>query len=930
MGVYDSLPDVPFQIKNEGEKIAVSWKPGVPTASTPGVPNSAEGTISWNIPAPARGCATKADGTSAYCGIVVVAHTQPLTVANRPVDGEAYLCPDPTVDADKHAGDTLGGALVIGAFYEGEQKARGEDLTTQLVVTDVDAETPYYIAVHAVDCQFRYHLEGVRAYSAPYRSAGEEDTVSTQVIELGSGVDLTDPTNLTVGQTYMFDLVVSNTYPNVQTDQVIHIEFDGADAQTYEQLISAIQQDIVLHICPSCVFTGSPCDPPNTGQYCLSDGVIKQYDGTDNETVDGVLYEATDPASVADGDYWYNPTTEELYIRDTSGSPDVWTQITDITISNADPTDTASCDKYWLNGSHAYKWCGTTWCEQVLYVSTTDPSLAPDLGCVVFWYDEANETLFEWDDDNSTWNETYAIIWNVAPNALVVGTYWFDSTNNKLFQLESGSPLWTEIPNTEGSPAFAGSPTSDRLVISTTEPTSPTVNLHWYNPTTELLRIRNASDAWVLTPVLVWPDDPSDTESCDLWWNSVDDKLYKWDTVHSEWDEVAVFVKSDTDPFTPTAITVNSLWYNSDDETLKRWLGTSWESVEFIADTDDPVLPAVNSVWHDPDDDKWYVWTASPNTWDEIFPVDSSQDPTMLAIGTLWFNTATELFYRRSAGSPVWVSVAYETSCQLPDKGTLWYDSCNEQLKMWNCREWVVTNDEVPVTVKLTSDGHLQFTSIAKGSKAVVLVVVPSTVESEVADKTGYSCLPVVYTETTRHSFGFYGPDPCLLPPSELQSLTKNNGVTKNNFLFRAINISKILPQHHGFDGVPDQPTYRQLGVGDDGTPDERRQLMSWIREQLGYPSIKVELTNQQLDIAVRKALDVFRMRSSLAYKRGFYFLDIIPGLQNYKLTSKQNGYNKIVTIMGAFRFTSAFLSSAHGAGVYGQVVLPFVQYGYF
>jgi hypothetical protein len=33
-------------------------------------------------------------------------------------------------------------------------------------------------------------------------------------------------------------------------------------------------------------------------------------------------------------------------------------------------------------------------------------------------------------------------------------------------------------------------------------------------------------------------------------------------------------------------------------------------------------------------------------------------------------------------------------------------------------------------------------------------------------------------------------------------------------------------------------------------------------------------------------------------------------------------GFHKIVTVMAAYRFTSAFLSSAHGSGVYGQIVL--------
>jgi hypothetical protein len=59
-----------------------------------------------------------------------------------------------------------------------------------------------------------------------------------------------------------------------------------------------------------------------------------------------------------------------------------------------------------------------------------------------------------------------------------------------------------------------------------------------------------------------------------------------------------------------------------------------------------------------------------------------------------------------------------------------------------------------------------------------------------------------------------------------------------------------------------------------------------------------------------------------MAYKRGFYFLEIEPRKQMYKLTDKRIGYNKIVEISKIHRITSAFLSNAEGQGVYGQLAL--------
>lgn len=928
MSIYDSPADVPNQIKTEGEQIAVSWKPGVPTASTPGVPNSAEGTISWNIPTPARGCTTIADANSAYCGIIVAVSTTPFTAANRPVDGQFYAYPDPTVDPDKHTGDKLGNALVVGAFYEGETKARGEDLTTSMVVSDVDAETPYYVRVYAVDCQFRYHRDGIGAQSAPLRSAGTPDTDSNQTVELGSGVALSDSTGLSVGSpepTYEFDLLVTDTYPDAKESQIIHIEVNGADVATYDDLVTEIRKNIAQYTIDNSAYggamtgPGSPCNPPGTGAYCLQSGVIKQFDGTQFNAVEGVLYETSDPSVVAVGSYWYAPTSDVLSIR-VSGSPS-WVEV-NVTPSVEDPAVLISCDNYWFNGTKAYQWCGTTWCEQELYNASTDPSMASDLGCCAFWYDETNEQLFQWNESTSSWQQVFAIYWDVEPTNLITGTYWFDTTNNALFQRDPPSPaVWREIPNVSGSPVPAG----QRVIVSEDEPTAPGDQLHWYNPTTEELKIYYASGSplgWVDTPVLVWPNDPTDVESCDLWWNSVNDNLYKWDSVNSEWDQVQTFVKDAEDPYTPPTINEGALWYNPTDATLKRWNGSAWEDVEFVNNTVDPALPAAGAVWHKTDTDKWFVWQVSPGMWVEIDPFETDQDPAALAVGTLWFNPLTPALYERNSGSPYWTLVSYEDGCTLPYRGYLWYNQCNETLYRWSGAKWVDASDMIPVTVRIDGEGNLTFTTTTTGSKSVVLIIVPDGILTEVAGTSGYSCLPVVYSEISQHSFGFYGPEPCGLSPDRLRAITKANGVTKNNFLFRAISIAKILPQNHGFDGVSDIPSYLEDGVGTDGTSDERRYLIDAIRQQLGYPSVKVELTNQQLDTAIRKALDTFRMRSSLGYKRGFYFLDVIPGLQNYKLTSKQNGYNKIVTVMGAYRFTSAFLSSAHGAGVYGQVVL--------
>jgi len=90
-----------------------------------------------------------------------------------------------------------------------------------------------------------------------------------------------------------------------------------------------------------------------------------------------------------------------------------------------------------------------------------------------------------------------------------------------------------------------------------------------------------------------------------------------------------------------------------------------------------------------------------------------------------------------------------------------------------------------------------------------------------------------------------------------------------------------------GSDGASDQPSYEEIGVGTDGTIEARLALHNEIRFELGYPTIDVELTTQQMDYAITKALSELRARASVATKRGFFFMFIKAENQNYVLTRK-------------------------------------------
>jgi hypothetical protein len=114
--------------------------------------------------------------------------------------------------------------------------------------------------------------------------------------------------------------------------------------------------------------------------------------------------------------------------------------------------------------------------------------------------------------------------------------------------------------------------------------------------------------------------------------------------------------------------------------------------------------------------------------------------------------------------------------------------------------------------------------------------------------------------------------------------------------------------------------------------------MIDEIRIQLGYPVVEVELTKAQFDKSIDMALKELRRHSAAAYRRGFMKLFTTSGKQIYKLTKTSSeydgqgqgydladgvyGFDKVVQVMGLFRITSAFLTAAHGSGIFGQVVL--------
>jgi len=883
MSVFDPIGDSAYSLRTEGQEIKLLFKQGVPVTG--------QGTIEWNIPTPAHGCAS--GETGAYAGIVLLLSTEPLDASNIPQDGTVYVA-DPTANFDLSTADMIGNAIVVGAVYECEKKSRGEELTTSLIISDLDPGASYYVGGYAVDCQNRYHSDGIRAYSDFYGKKDGASIPSYQTINLGNsgaGVLPTDGTGLIPGINYGFDLVVDNSFPSGYDYGTIQIDIDGIDAGTYQDLLDSINSQISLSSNPP----QSPVPPHSNDFYWNAvEEQLYQFDGENYDTVD-TMNEPTDPANIGMGTYWYNPTTKILQ-RNNIPIPTGW-NIIDFLESDSDPAN-PSCELYWYDNTIARKWDGTTWCNQETVISTTDPTICPSVECGTYWYNNATSVLSGWDDVNLRWEERFAIYWPEAPNQLANGTYWFDDTNDKLFIRASST--WTDITSTSK--------------IQETAPTVLTNGLVWYKPSTEELKVYSTGSpiGWTIVDVLVWQEDPSVVASCDLWWNSTNDMLSVWDVVNSEWDQVVRFVSTTLDPTLPSPLTVGTVWYEPTTKVLKRFDGGDFVVVPHVEKTTDPTQISVGQGWYNASTNVWNVWDTPASGWNVINPIDSDVDPNSIPNGTYWFDTTNMALYVRNGIS--WSSVTFSTIPYVPVRKSLWYDTSTNILKEWSGTAWVTSTPTV--VAYFNTNGGITFATVKKGSDTAVVVPVLSSSASAPSD----------YAATGFADFSEFNIDPVTEYTFERGTsgrIYQARQISDDTFLWASLStVGKILSPTAGNDGKSGVPSYAELGVGDDGTPDERRELMNSIRAQLGYPAVEVELTNYQLDTAIQGALESFRKRASSAYRRGFFFLDIEPGKQQYLLTNKLMGYNKIVTIMNAQRFTSAFLSSAHGSGVYGQVVL--------
>ena len=118
----------------------------------------------------------------------------------------------------------------------------------------------------------------------------------------------------------------------------------------------------------------------------------------------------------------------------------------------------------------------------------------------------------------------------------------------------------------------------------------------------------------------------------------------------------------------------------------------------------------------------------------------------------------------------------------------------------------------------------------------------------------------------------------------------------------------------------PDSPMVEKLGVGTDGSYDERARLIDVLKIQLGSPTVCVELGEEAFDVAIDNALDEFRRRADNAYNMRYVIFEIKPGQSHYYLNDPRTGSNRVVNIIKIHRVNTMGIGSISGdMTVYAQ-----------
>ena len=114
-----------------------------------------------------------------------------------------------------------------------------------------------------------------------------------------------------------------------------------------------------------------------------------------------------------------------------------------------------------------------------------------------------------------------------------------------------------------------------------------------------------------------------------------------------------------------------------------------------------------------------------------------------------------------------------------------------------------------------------------------------------------------------------------------------------------------------------------KVAIGDDGSYDQRVELINTLKGQLGWPMICAELKEEQFNIAINNALDNYRLWSDGAYRLQYLLFSLIPQQQTYYLNAATDKTDRIVDVQKVHRMNMNGINHVNGAdGIWSSNIL--------
>ena len=110
-----------------------------------------------------------------------------------------------------------------------------------------------------------------------------------------------------------------------------------------------------------------------------------------------------------------------------------------------------------------------------------------------------------------------------------------------------------------------------------------------------------------------------------------------------------------------------------------------------------------------------------------------------------------------------------------------------------------------------------------------------------------------------------------------------------------------------------------KIGIGNDGSYDERLRLINILKAQLGYPAVCAELSEEQFNIAIDNALDTYRQLSIGGYEQRYMVYQLIANQQIYHLNSPVDRTDSVVTVMKVHRMNLFGVTGSGPDNTWGQ-----------